>query len=67
MAAGANLWAAFFGTEGIFTTLDRVISFFISWGVIRVIPDRTLVKFGCGQNFLKNKGKEKKPETEEAK
>lgn len=67
MAAGANIWAAFFGTEGIFTTLDRVISFFISWGVIRVIPDRTLVKFGCGQNFLKNKGKEKKPETEEAK
>ena len=49
------------------TDLDRVISFFISWGVIKVIPDRTLVKFGCGRNFLKKKDKETKPETEEAK
>lgn len=55
MAAGANIWAAFFGTDGIFTTLDRTISFFISWGVIKVIPDRTLVKFGCGKNYIKNK------------
>lgn len=55
MAAGANIWAAFFGTDGIFTTLDRTISFFISWGVIKVIPDRTLIKFGCGENFIKNK------------
>lgn len=55
MAAGANIWAAFFGTEGIFTTLDRAISFLISWSVIKVIPVRTLVKFGCGSNYIKEK------------
>lgn len=55
MAAGANIWAAFFGTEGIFTTLDRVISFLISMAVIKVIPPRTLVKFGCGQYYIKEK------------
>lgn len=54
MAAGANIWAAFFGTEGIFTVLDRVISFVICWAVIKVIPARTLVKFGCGSNYIKD-------------
>jgi len=58
MAAGANIWAAFFGTEGIFTVLDRVISFLICWMVIRVIPPRTLVKFGCGSNYIKEKENE---------
>ncbi len=53
MAAGANIWAAFFGTEGIFTVLDRVISFIICWLVIKVIPPRTLIKFGCGNNYIK--------------
>lgn len=53
MAAGANIWAAFFGTEGIFTVLDRIISFVICWAVIKVIPPRTLVKFGCGSNYIK--------------
>mgnify|MGYP000860135398 FL=1 len=55
MAAGANIWAAFFGTEGVFTVLDRIISFLISWAVIKVIPARTLVKFGCGINYIKEK------------
>jgi len=53
MAAGANIWAAFFGTEGIFTVLDRIISFVICWLVIKVIPQRTLVKLGCGSNYIK--------------
>ena len=53
MAAGANIWAAFFGTEGIFTVLDRIISFVVCWLVIKVIPPRTLVKFGCGSNYIK--------------
>ena len=48
MAAGANIWAAFFGT-------DRIISFLICWAVIKVIPPRTLVKFGCGSNYIKEK------------
>lgn len=55
MAAGANIWAAFFGTEGIFTVLDRIISFVVCWLVIKVIPPRTLVKFGCGCNYIKEK------------
>lgn len=55
MAAGANIWAAFFGTEGIFQVADRIISFLISWAVIKVIPPRTLVKFGCGSNYIKTK------------
>ncbi len=55
MAAGANIWAAVIGTEGVFTVLDRIISFAISILVIRVIPDRTLVKYGCGANYIKKK------------
>jgi energy-coupling factor transport system substrate-specific component len=55
MAAGANIWAAFFGTEGVFTVLDRMISFLISWSVIKVIPDRNLVKFSCGMFYVKNR------------
>ncbi|PKM73373.1 MAG: ECF transporter S component [Firmicutes bacterium HGW-Firmicutes-16] len=58
MAAGVNIWAAVIGTEGIFTVLDRIISFVISWLVIRVIPDRTLVKFGCGNLYIKKKKQE---------
>lgn len=55
MAAGANIWTAVFGTEGIFTVVDRVISFFIGFAVIKVIPARTLVKFGCGEFYIKQK------------
>ena len=55
MAAGANIWAAFFGTEGVFQVLDRIISFLICWAVIKVIPPRTLVKFCCGSNYIKEK------------
>lgn len=57
MAAGTNIWAAFLGTEGIFTVLDRIISYVLSLLVIRVIPDRTLVKFGCGEFYIKKKDK----------
>lgn len=53
MAAGANIWAAVIGTEGVFTVLDRIISVAISILVIKVIPPRTLVKFGCGSNYIK--------------
>ncbi|GKX31786.1 ABC transporter permease [Vallitalea longa] len=52
MAAGANIWAAVFGTEGIFTVLDRIISYFISYAVMKVIPERILVKLSCGENFI---------------
>lgn len=55
MAAGANIWAAVIGSDGLFTVVDRVISFIISYLIIKVIPERTLIKFSCGENYIKEK------------
>lgn len=55
MAAGANIWAAVIGSDGLFTVVDRVISFVISYLIIKVIPERTLIKFSCGENYIKEK------------
>lgn len=55
LAAGANIWAAFFGTEGVFRVLDRIISFLICWAVIKVIPTRNLIKFSLGELYIKKK------------
>lgn len=55
MATGTNIWAAVTGTAGLATVVDRIISCIISWVVIKVIPDKTLVKFGCGENYIKKK------------
>ena len=55
LAAGANIWAAFFGTEGVFHVLDRIISFLICWAVIKVIPTRNLIKFSLGELYIKKK------------
>lgn len=53
VAAGANIWSAVLGTEGVFTVLDRIISYFISYAVLKVIPARTLVKLSLGENYIK--------------
>lgn len=53
MAAGTNIWVAVMGSDGIFTVVDRIISFVIAWLVIRVIPNKTLIKFGCGENYIR--------------
>jgi energy-coupling factor transport system substrate-specific component len=53
MAAGTNIWVAVIGTDGVFTMIDRIISFAIVWLVIRLIPNKTLIQFGCGENYLK--------------
>ena len=55
LAAGANIWTAFFGTEGVFQVLDRIISFLICWAVIKVIPTRNLIKFSLGELYIKKK------------
>jgi energy-coupling factor transport system substrate-specific component len=55
MAAGANIWAAVIGSDGLFTVVDRIISFVISYLIIKVIPERTLIKFSCGENYIKGK------------
>lgn len=55
MAAGADIWAAVIGTDGLVSIIDRALASIISILVIKVIPARTLVKFGCGQNYIKEK------------
>ena len=55
LAAGSNIWTAFFGTEGVFQVLDRIISFLICWAVIKVIPTRNLIKFSLGELYIKKK------------
>lgn len=55
MATGQNIWSAVFSTELVFTVLDRIISFFITWLIIKVIPARTMIKFACGENYIKSK------------
>ncbi|MDR1617461.1 MAG: ECF transporter S component [Treponema sp.] len=56
MQTGTNIWLAVIGSDGLFQLIDRIISCLISWFVIRIISDRTLIKFGCGFNYLKKKG-----------
>lgn len=53
MAAGANIWSAVIGSDGLFTVFDRIISFVISYLIMKVIPERTMIKFSCGENYLK--------------
>lgn len=52
LASGADIWSAVFGTELIFTAVDRVISILLTYLVIKVIPARTLVKLPCGENYI---------------
>jgi energy-coupling factor transport system substrate-specific component len=63
MAAGTNIWLAVIGSDGLFNMVDRIISYVIAWLVIRVIPNKTLIKFGCGENYIR-KLKSKNPAEE---
>jgi len=56
MATGTNIWKAVVSTELVFTVIDRVISFGITYLILRVVPARTLIKFSLGENYIK-KGK----------
>lgn len=60
LATGQRLWTAVFSQQIIFTTLDRVISILIVFLIIKVIPTRNLIKFSCGENYIKQ------PKTNEA-
>lgn len=55
MASGQSVWTSFLSVEIIWTLIDRIISWLISLGVMRVIPDKTLIKFPLGELYLKNK------------
>lgn len=54
MASGRDIWTAVTSTELLFTVLDRIISLLITFGIIKVIPPRTLVRFPCGENYIKD-------------
>ncbi len=53
MATGTNIWASVIGSDGLFNALDRIIAFIITYFIIKVIPDRTLIKFSCGEYYVK--------------
>lgn len=53
MASGQSIWASVLSVEIIWTTLDRIISWIISLGVMKVMPDRTLVKYSLGELYTK--------------
>ena len=55
MASGQSVWTSFLSVEIVWTLIDRIISWLISLGVMRVIPDKTLIKFPLGELYLKNK------------
>ena len=55
MATGMNIWRAVISTELVFTISDRIISYIITYLIIRVIPDRTLIKFSIGENYIKKR------------
>ncbi|MDR1898974.1 MAG: ECF transporter S component [Treponema sp.] len=53
MQTGTDIWVAVISSDGLFQLIDRILSCLVSWCVIRIIPGRTLVKFGCGAHYLK--------------
>lgn len=58
MASGQSIWASVLSVEIIWTTLDRIISWIISLGVMKVMPDRTLVKYSLGELYTKKQATE---------
>ena len=58
MASGQSIWTSVLSVEIIWTTLDRIISWIISLGVMKVMPDRTLVKYSLGELYTKKQAAE---------
>ena len=55
MAAGTNIVTAVIGTDFWVNLVDRSLSILVSFAVIKVIPDRTLIKYSLGTNYTKKK------------
>lgn len=55
MASGANIIAAVVGTDFWVNLVDRSLALIIAFAVVKVIPDRTLIKYSLGANFTKKK------------
>lgn len=55
VASGHNIWSSVIGWNGVFNLVDRIVSLFVVWAVVRVIPDRQLIKFSQGSKYIKNR------------
>ena len=56
VAAGANIWKTVLSVDGIVTVFDRIVSHILCYLIILVIPQRTLIKYSCGEQWIrKNK------------
>lgn len=55
LASGQNIWTSVLSSDGVASVLDRIISLTITAAILKVIPDRMMIKFGCGANFIKEK------------
>lgn len=55
LASGANIIAAVVGTDFWINMIDRAIAIVIAFAVVKVIPDRTLIKYSLGANFTKKR------------
>ena len=53
MESGKSVWASFLSVEIVWTIIDRLISWLISLGIMKCIPNRTLVKFPLGELYVK--------------
>ena len=55
LASGANIIAAVVGTDFWINLIDRALAMVIAFALVKVIPDRTLIKYSLGDNFTKKK------------
>lgn len=55
LASGANIIAAVVGTDFWINLIDRALAMVIAFAVVKVIPDRTLIKYSLGADFTKKK------------
>lgn len=52
LQTGQSLWSSVFTTAIITETIDKVISVIVVYGLIKAIPNRTLMKFPLGEHYL---------------
>lgn len=53
MATGKQILEAVLSVYIVTETIGKMISIFVAYVIIKVIPDRTLTKYKYGMNFVK--------------
>ena len=53
LASGQSIWATVIGVDGLATVMDRIITHVVVMLIVKVIPDRTKIKFSCGEQYAK--------------